>query len=231
MTPHLPPPRLSRSEVTALLAQAGVIASLEAEFSADEILEIGDALLASPVLAATIVLTGSHSLRHIAALRSRGGEHLLVGANNISSDVDVTLAVAAGAQFLVSPFLDRKAAASAGSLDVLYVPGVFTRTEARQALAEGYRLQHLYPADILGASHLFELQIALPDCRFIPAGGISLEDIHLYAQQGATSVIVESYPPSPQAWSQAEVITHFRRLRRLWEQGSGGKGRNHRIDQ
>ena len=220
MTPNPPPPRLSSSEVTALLAQAGVIASLEAEFSADEILEIGDALLASPVFAVAIVLMGPYSLQHIAALRSRGGEHLLVGASNISSEADANLAIAAGAEFLISPFLDRKAAARARALDVLYVPGVFTREEARLALAEGYRLQHLYPADILGASHLFELQMVFSDCKFLPGGGISMEDIHLYAQHGAASVIAESFPAAPQTWSQTEIITHFRRLQRLWEQTS-----------
>ncbi len=210
--------QISYAELTRKLLGAGIIGLLDGDFPSDEILEIGDALLASPLLAVAVIYSNPRSLQAITTLRERGGEYMLVGAINICKAQDATLAVDAGAQFLVSPYFDHATSACAQSLKTLYIPGVFIRSEAEQALDAGHDLQHLFPSDILGPSHLLDLHTTLPNCAFIPSSGIHLHNIVAHAKAGASAVIADCGPQPGEAWTQAQIITHARSLRRVWEQ-------------
>ncbi len=92
--------QLSSAELARQLLGVGIIGLLDGDFPPDEILELGDALLASPVLAVAITYSNPRSLQAISILRERGGEHMLVGATNICTAMDASVAVNAGAQFL-----------------------------------------------------------------------------------------------------------------------------------
>ena len=216
-TPHHTT-QISSAEIVGKLQSAGVIGQIDGDFPVAEILEIGDALLASPVLAVSVIYSSPRALRAITVLRERGGEHMLVGASDIRTSFDASMAVDAGAQFLVSPYFDHATSVRAHVLKTLYVPGIFIRAEAEEALAAGHHLQHLFPADILGPSHTLDLRTALPDCTFIPSGGVDLNNITAHARAGAGAVIAVCGPNPGEAWTQAQIITHVRALRRVWEQ-------------
>ncbi|HEY52139.1 MAG TPA: hypothetical protein G4N94_01645 [Caldilineae bacterium] len=212
------PGQIGNAETVQQLQNAGVIGQIDGDFPSDEILEIGDALLASPIFAIAVVHANSQTLKAIAALRERGGEHMLVGASNICTTLDVSMVADAGAQFIVSPYFDYAASTRAQVLAIPYLPGIFVRDEAEEALAAGRALQHLFPVDILGPSHIVELRTALPDCKFIPSSGVHLHNITAHAQAGAAAVIVDCGPEPGAPWTQAEIITYVRSLRRVWEQ-------------
>ncbi len=216
-TPHYTT-QISSAELARKLLGAGIIGLVDGDFPSDEILEIGDALLASPILAVAVIYSSPRALQSVAALRARGGEHMLVGASNICTAMDASMAVNAGAQFLVSPYFDYATSACAQVLKTLYIPGVFIHSEAEEALDAGHDLQHLFPADILGPSHILDLRTRLPNCAFIPSSGVHLHNIVAYAKAGASAVIADCAPQPGDAWTQAQIITHARTLRRVWEQ-------------
>jgi 2-dehydro-3-deoxyphosphogluconate aldolase/(4S)-4-hydroxy-2-oxoglutarate aldolase len=210
--------QLSSAELAQQLLGIGIIGLLDGDFPSDEILEIGDALLASPVLAVVVTYSGPRSLQAISILRERGAEHMLVGATNICTAMDANLAVNAGAQFLISPYFDHATSACAHALRTLYIPGVFIHSEAEEALEAGHNMLHLFPADILGTSHLLDLRTSLPECTFIPSSGIHLHNIVAHAKAGAGALIVDCGPQQGEVWTQAQIITYVRSLRRVWEQ-------------
>jgi len=212
---------IRNAELTRKLVSAGIIGLLDGDFPSDEILEIGDALLASPVLAVAITYSTPRSLQAITTLRERGGEHMLVGATNICSAIDASMAVDAGAHYLISPYFDHATSACAHARKALYIPGAFIRSEAEEALDAGHDLQHLFPADILGPTHLLDLRTTLPDCAFIPSNGIHLHNIVAHAKAGASAIIVDCGPQPGDVWTQAQIITYTRSLRRVWEQTRG----------
>jgi len=215
--PHRLTPTSIAEPARGLLA-AGIIGQIDGGFPSDEILEICDALLASPVLAVSVIYSNHRALEAIVSLRERGGEHMLVGASNICTAMDASMAVKAGAQFLVSPYFDYATSACASALKILYIPGVFINSEAEEALAAGHELQHLFPADILGPSHILDLRTTYPNCAFIPSSGVHLHNIVAHANAGASAVMADCAPQPGDDWTQAQIITHARSLRRVWEQ-------------
>ena len=76
----------------------GIIPIVRGDFSAQKVLEIGDALLASPVLAMEVTMNTPGALDLIEMLRARFGDHMLIGAGTVRTVAQFHDAVSAGAQ-------------------------------------------------------------------------------------------------------------------------------------
>lgn len=81
----------------------GIIAIIRGDYPLDKLIEIGDALLAAPVLAMEIILNSSNALEAITKLHERAGENMLIGAGTVRTVEQTRAALEAGAQFTVSP--------------------------------------------------------------------------------------------------------------------------------
>lgn len=80
----------------------GVIALVPGELPAERVLEVADALLASPILATQIVPNGPSTLDTVAAFRKRAGDNMLVGLDRVETLIELNDAIEAGAQFASS---------------------------------------------------------------------------------------------------------------------------------
>ena len=103
---------------------------------------------------------------------------VLVGAGTVISRAQLDEALAAGAEFIVSPGLqvDVVRACQAGGTPVL--PGVFTPTEVIQAMDLGLSVVKLFPASSAGGpAYLRTLGGPFPALRFVPTGGIEAADL------------------------------------------------------
>jgi 2-dehydro-3-deoxyphosphogluconate aldolase/(4S)-4-hydroxy-2-oxoglutarate aldolase len=106
----------------------------------------------------------------IAALADSG---LVVGAGTIRSVAQLDEALAAGAQFVVSPALDEAVVARCLERGVPVLPGIATATELARALALGLTAVKLFPAEPLGGAALIAaLAAPFPEARFVPTGGL-----------------------------------------------------------
>ncbi len=158
--------------------------------------ELDDALLSAPVVPLIQSDDGAQSVQVMQALR-RGGLRVmevvlrtegaydvvralrvaatdeLVGAGTVLSVAHAHAAVAAGAQFLVSPGLDEGVVAAARELDVPILPGVATASETQRAWNLGLRQLKLFPASIAGGPGAIKaLASVFRDVRFMPTGGV-----------------------------------------------------------
>ncbi|MCO6449717.1 MAG: hypothetical protein J5I90_02900 [Caldilineales bacterium] len=218
MAAETPYSAASRRQVIAQrLAETGIIAHIRDAFSTQALTEIGDALLAAPVGAVVLAMAHSNADDTIDMLRRRGREFLLVGASEIESVADVEAAAAAGAQFVISPYLHEMAARRAAALDLLYIPGVLTTGEAILAQNCGLRLLCYAPADVLGLEHLADLRQAAPEAVFLAAGGIDADQVEIAVRAGAGGLIFDDVLIPGGRWTQAQIITAARTLQGLWE--------------
>ena len=82
----------------------------------------------------------------------------------------------AGARFGVSP---GHSAALLGAVDAAklpFIPGAVTPSESLALLDRGYTLQKFFPAGVAGGvPYLKAVSGPLPEVRFMPTGGISVE--------------------------------------------------------
>lgn len=101
---------------------------------------------------------------------------LIVGMGTLRTQDDVRAALAAGADFLVSPGLTPELAPAMMKAGIPALPGVATASEAMAAAALGFTGLKFFPAEPAGGlDYLKALHGPLPDIRFCPTGGISAE--------------------------------------------------------
>lgn len=205
-------------QATQQVKENGIVAIVRGNFPLNEMVEIGDALLAAPVLVMEITLNSAGALEAIHTLRQRYGENMLVGAGTVRTAAQVDEAVDAGAQFIVAPNFDPASVERSAQRGVLHMPGVFTATEVQNAFVAGCRTVKLFPSDAVGPTYLKALRAPLNDVEFVPTGGISLENIRDYARAGAVAVGLGS-SLIPAKWSAAEIISRSRALKEEWEAG------------
>ena len=194
-----------------------ILAIIRGDFPFSKMVEIGDALLAAPVLAMEVTLNSPNALESIQILRKRAGENMLVGAGTVRSLEQAKSALDAGAQFLVAPGFNPIVVDYAQNCDVLHLPGVFTPTEAETAVAAGCKMVKLFPSDTVGPSHLKALRAPLDNIDFVPTGGISIKNLAAYVKAGAAAVGVGSSLISGPDASMAEIISSVRAMQAVWE--------------
>ncbi len=214
----------SNIQQTAHRIKSGrLVAIIRGDFPLDKLIEVGDALLASPVLTMEITMNTSNALEAIAQMRQRAGDNMLVGAGTVRTTRQAQAALDAGAQFLVAPGFDVAVVKLAQSKDILHLPGVLTPTEVESAVAAGCRMLKLFPADALGPGYLKALRAPLDDVEFVPTGGIGVNNLADYARAGAAAVGVGGSLVAGPHSTMAEIISTARALQAVWEQAQLGK--------
>ena len=115
-------------------------------------------------------------------------EGITVGAGTVLSTNDARAAVAAGAQFLVSPVVDEEVIRSARKLDVAIAPGTYTATEMWRAHRAGALLHKLFPCPAAGPDHIRALLGPLPFLRIVPTSGVDGDNAADFLAAGAFAV-------------------------------------------
>ncbi|MEA2183326.1 MAG: 2-dehydro-3-deoxyphosphogluconate aldolase / (4S)-4-hydroxy-2-oxoglutarate aldolase [Solirubrobacteraceae bacterium] len=109
----------------------------------------------------------------IATLRASLPTDVLVGAGTVLSVQQLDDVLAADAQFVVAPGLDRVVVERCVDAQVPIVPGALTPTEVMAGRALGLDALKLFPSDTAGPAHLRALRSVFADVAFIPTGGVS----------------------------------------------------------
>ena len=134
---------------------------------------LAQALLAGGVPIIEVTLRTPRALDVIRAIRDAVPD-AVVGAGTVTTPDLVRQAVAAGAQFLVSPGTTSQLLAAMDDAGVPCLPGVATASEVMRLLERGQREMKFFPAEAAGGwAFLNAIASPLPDARFCPTGGIT----------------------------------------------------------
>lgn len=132
----------------------------------------------------TLTIPGALSL--VREFSSRHG--LIIGTGTVLTPEDAREAVAAGAQFLVSPVVDPLVIQEAQRLNVAVMPGCATPTEMLLAHRLGAPLQKLFPAPGNGPQWVQQTIGPLPFLNIVPTAGVTLENAAAYLKAGSHAV-------------------------------------------
>ena len=165
----------------------GVVAILRGR-RAEHLDTVLDVLVDAGIRSLEVTLNTPGALEAIRRARTRFGEDVSVGAGTVRTVADVEDAVAAGAQFLVSPHTDPALGARARELSAAYLPGALTPTEIVTAWNSGAAAVKLFPARLGGPRYLRDLREPLPDIPIVPTGGVSAENVGEWFAAGAVAV-------------------------------------------
>ncbi|MBX3365306.1 MAG: bifunctional 4-hydroxy-2-oxoglutarate aldolase/2-dehydro-3-deoxy-phosphogluconate aldolase [Phycisphaeraceae bacterium] len=150
-------------------------------------------------------LTTPGALDLISSFAGRPG--LIVGSGTVLTALDAREAVAAGAQYLVSPVIDPAVIAEARNLGVAMMPGCATPTEMLTAHRAGAQLQKLFPAPV-GPGWVAQTLAPLPFLRIVPTSGVTAENAAAYLAAGSHAVgfVNSLFDPADIAAGRYEVI-------------------------
>jgi 2-dehydro-3-deoxyphosphogluconate aldolase/(4S)-4-hydroxy-2-oxoglutarate aldolase len=138
---------------------------------------------------------------------------LVVGAGTIRSVAQLDQALAAGAQFVVSPALDEAVVSRCLDAGVPILPGIATATELSRALALGVHTVKLFPAEPLGGVALVAaLAAPFPEARFVPTGGLGTHNAAEYLRLPPVLAIGGSWMVAPKLlasedWDEVTRLT------------------------
>lgn len=172
-------PDQSRTALEALLRGVRVMPVLTIA-RAQDAAPLADALAAGGLTALEVTLRTPAAREAIAAMKAARPD-LAIGAGTVVTPADIAAAVAAGADFLVSPGAPAALAAALAQAPVPSLPGAATATEAMALSAAGFQALKFFPAEAVGGRAVLQaLAGPLPQLAFCPTGGVSPENAPAY---------------------------------------------------
>jgi 2-dehydro-3-deoxyphosphogluconate aldolase/(4S)-4-hydroxy-2-oxoglutarate aldolase len=177
----------TREEIIQRLTNPGIIAVVRAR-RADQVPPLAEALVAGGVLAVEVTMTTPEAFHAIRATANQLGDRGLVGVGTVLDEATASRAIAAGAEFVVSPIGRRELVAVAHAAGKPVMLGAFTPTEAQQVHEAGADFVKLFPADTLGLTFIKGLRAPLPHLRIVPTGGVDLSTVAAFVQAGCVAV-------------------------------------------
>jgi 2-dehydro-3-deoxyphosphogluconate aldolase/(4S)-4-hydroxy-2-oxoglutarate aldolase len=176
-----------RADIVARLRAAGVVAVLRAE-SADELADITNALLSGGVTAVEVTTTTPDAVSGIAQLRELFGERALLGVGTVLDPKTAHDAIAAGAQFVVSPTCDSQIIKATHAANRVSIPGAYTPSEILAAHRAGADVVKVFPSGALGPGYFKDLLAPLPFLKLMPTGGVDSTNAGPWIKAGAVCV-------------------------------------------
>jgi 2-dehydro-3-deoxyphosphogalactonate aldolase len=162
----------------------GLVAILRG-LTPQEAVAIGQAIHAAGIEAIEVPLNSPEPFASIEQLVAALPKTALVGAGTVLSPSDVDDLHEAGGRLLVSPNIDAGVMARAAHHGLVTMPGVFTPTEAFQAIRLGASALKFFPASVLGPGGIAAMRAVLPKDVLVGAvGGVSEKDFSGYRAAG-----------------------------------------------
>jgi len=139
-----------------------------------------------------ITLNTPEALSVISSLANQYNGELNVGAGTVCTIDDLTDAVNAGANFIVTPIFKAEVVKKCVSMEVPIFPGAFSPTEIYEAWELGASMVKLYPASMVGPAYVSAVLAPLNKVKLMPTGGIHLSNMLAFMKAGATSLGIGS---------------------------------------
>lgn len=176
---------MNKNKVLEKIKDIGVVAVVRAS-SADEALKITDACVAGGISAIEITFTVPDAVSVIKTLSAR--DDITLGAGTVMNADEADTALKAGAQFIVSPYLDIETVQLCREKEVAVMPGVMTVREAVLAMNAGADILKIFPAELFGPAIIKAFKGPLPDAVMMPTGGVTAQNVGEWIKAGAVAV-------------------------------------------
>jgi 2-dehydro-3-deoxyphosphogluconate aldolase/(4S)-4-hydroxy-2-oxoglutarate aldolase len=173
------------------LMDPGIIAVIRAQKS-EQVVPISEALIAGGVIAIEVTMTTPNALSAIRQARETLTGSALIGVGTVLDAKTCEAAIAAGAEFVVTPICRPALVALAHMADRPIMLGAYSPTEAQTAYEAGADYIKIFPADSLGPGYIKALRAPLPHLRLVPTGGVDVHNVGDFLRAGCAALGIGS---------------------------------------
>src|SRR3984957_6766610 len=169
------------------IADAGVVAVIRAN-SKEQLTGITEALVAGGVPSIEVTMSTPKAIAGIEMLADKFGDTAVIGVGTVIDPATARDAIAAGAQYVVSPVFDPATVETTRRYGKIMISGAFTPTEILRAWTAGSDVVKVFPSTALGPGYFKDILAPLPQLRLTPTGGEDVKNAGEWIKAGAVFV-------------------------------------------
>jgi 2-dehydro-3-deoxyphosphogluconate aldolase/(4S)-4-hydroxy-2-oxoglutarate aldolase len=178
---------IAKIEVLGKIVDSGLVCVIRAD-TPDQAAHMAEACALGGVAALEITFTVPGASGVIEHLAKNFAGKILVGAGTVLDPETARIAILAGAQYLVSPSVNKETARLCNRYQIPYLPGAGTIGEVVLAMECGADIVKVFPGEILGPAFVKAVKGPLPQASLMPTGGVSIENVSKWIEAGAVAV-------------------------------------------
>jgi 2-dehydro-3-deoxyphosphogluconate aldolase/(4S)-4-hydroxy-2-oxoglutarate aldolase len=172
--------------------ETGIVAVVRAE-NAEKALKITEAVKKGGIDAIEITMTVPGAVDVIKQLTDEySRDEILIGAGSVLDAETARACILAGAEYIVSPSLDKETIAMCNRYQKAVMPGAMSVTEVVKAMKYGADIVKIFPATLFGPKIIKAIKAPLPQAPLMPTGGVSLDNVKDWIKAGSLAVGVGS---------------------------------------
>lgn len=175
------------SELMQALSREKIVAIIRG-ISAESGDATAKALADGGIVFLEVTLNTDGALGMISRFREAYEGRLRIGAGTVLDLGQAKEAVAAGAEYIISPNLDEEVIYYGVEQGVQVWPGTMTPTEIVRAYKAGASAVKVFPMGSLGINYLKEIRAPLNHIPMVATGGVNLQNINAVLDAGAIAV-------------------------------------------
>jgi len=182
----------------------GKIIAIVRGIPSDEVVGLADALVKGGISCIEVTFDQSSeekaqdTLKAISNISKALGDRVCVGAGTVMTVKQVETAVAAGAEYMISPNTNAAVIKRTKELDKVSIPGAMTPSEVAQAYELGADIVKMFPAGVLGCAYIKAVKAPLKHIPVTAVGGVNPGNCADFIRAGAVGVGVGGNLVSPQ---------------------------------
>ena len=181
------------NEIEKKVQSIGVVPVIKLNHPERDAIPLAKALIAGGVPVAEVTFRAAGAAIAIKAMRENFPE-MLVGAGTVLTTEQVDEAMAAGAQFIVTPGMDADIVAYCQKVGIQIFPGCTTPTDYHTAYKFGLEVLKYFPAEQSGGiAKIKAMSAPFPMFKIMPTGGISLKNLADYVKNPVIAACGGSY--------------------------------------
>ena len=181
------------NEIEKKVQSIGVVPVIKLNHPERDAIPLAKALIAGGVPVAEVTFRAAGAAGAIKAMRENFPE-MLVGAGTVLTTEQVDEAMAAGAQFIVTPGMDPDIVAYCQKVGIQIFPGCTTPTDYHTAYKFGLEVLKFFPAEQSGGiAKIKAMSAPFPMFKVMPTGGISLKNLADYVKNPVIAACGGSY--------------------------------------
>ena len=175
------------------ISEIGVVPVIKLNHPERDAAPLAKALIAGGVPVAEVTFRAAGAAIAIKTMREQFPE-MLVGAGTVLTTGQVDEAMAAGAQFIVTPGMDPELVEYCQKVGIDVFPGCTTPTDYHTAYKLGLEVLKFFPAEQSGGmAKIKSMSAPFPMFKVMPTGGISLKNLADYIKNPVIAACGGSY--------------------------------------
>ncbi len=175
---------MKKIEIVQKMYDVGALAIVRAESLARASV-IAEGCIAGGIPVMEMSYTLNNAGEIIQGLQEKYQEKLCVGAGTVLDAETARHAILHGADFIIAPNYKQEVALICNRYQIPYAAGCTSLTEAVEALSYGASFIKAFPiSNFYGADLVTVFKTPIPDMPILASGGIDLENIHQWLENG-----------------------------------------------